>query len=53
VAVPGAVEDEIVLQASLVPAIGSNCELVAGSPFAVTGCGAAEPKARVPVCSCW
>ncbi len=26
---------------------------MAGSPFAVTSCAAADPKARVPVCSCW
>lgn len=40
-----------VLQASLVPAIGSSWALVVGSPLAVSSCVAAEPKVTAPVCS--
>jgi hypothetical protein len=52
VAVPTTGAGVTVLQASLVPAIGSNWALVAGSPVAVTSWAAGEPKANKPLLSC-
>ena len=51
-AVPGSVSAVTVLQASVVPAIGSNPAAIVGLPPAeVTICGAAEPNVCKPGCS--